>query len=31
MLTEGMRTMGVGDETIEMEEIGCTEERIVGD
>ena len=31
MLTGGMRAMGVGDETVEMEETGCTEERIVGD
>uniref|UniRef100_F6HZ91 Uncharacterized protein n=1 Tax=Vitis vinifera TaxID=29760 RepID=F6HZ91_VITVI len=27
----GMRAMGVGDETVEMEETGYTEERIVGD
>ena len=31
MLTGGMRAMGVGDETVEMEETGYTEERIVGD
>ena len=31
VLTWGMRAKGVGDEVVEMEEAGCTEERIGGD